>query len=72
MSDKQQNRNTDNDNRQKLGEQSIGNRQGTTQTGTQNGGGENIDQQEDQFTDDLRQAGDRNSSNRKNEGSRGR
>jgi hypothetical protein len=43
----------------------IGNQQGTTQTGAQNAGGENIDREEDQYTDDLRQSGDRNSSNRK-------
>jgi hypothetical protein len=43
----------------------IGNKQGTTQTGAQNAGGENIDQEEDQYSDDLRQSGDRNSSNRK-------
>lgn len=46
-------------------EGSIGNQQQTSQTGAQNGGGENIDQEEDQYTDDLRNAGDRNSSNRK-------
>lgn len=44
---------------------SIGNQQQTSQTGAQNSGGENIDEQEDQYTDDLRQSGDRNSSNRK-------
>lgn len=43
----------------------IGNQQATTQTGAQNAGGENIDQEEDEFTEDLRQSGDRNSSNRK-------
>ena len=43
----------------------IGNQQGTAQTGAQNAGGENIDQEEDQYSDDLRQSGDRNSSNRK-------
>jgi hypothetical protein len=46
---------------------SIGNQQATTQTGAQNAGGENIDEQEDQYTEDLRQSGDRNSSNRKEE-----
>jgi hypothetical protein len=45
--------------------ESIGNQQGTTQTGAQNAGGENIDEQEDQYTEDLRRSGDRNSSNRK-------
>jgi hypothetical protein len=44
---------------------SIGNQQGTTQTGAQNAGGENIDQEEDQYSEDLRNSGDRNSSNRK-------
>jgi hypothetical protein len=51
---------------------SIGNIQGTTQTGGQNAGGENIDQEEDQYTEDLRKSGDRNSSNRKNESETGR
>lgn len=46
-------------------EQNIGNQQKTAQTGAQNAGGENIDQEEDQYTDDLRQSGDRNSSNSK-------
>jgi hypothetical protein len=46
-------------------EQSIGNQQGTAQTGAQNAGGENIDEGEDRYTEDLRQSGDRNSSNRK-------
>jgi hypothetical protein len=45
--------------------ESIGNQQQTSQTGAQNAGGENIDQEEDQYTEDLRQSGDRNSSNRK-------
>ena len=49
-------------------EQSIGNQQGTAQTGAQNAGGENIDQEEDQYTKDLQQSGDRNSSNRKTGG----
>jgi hypothetical protein len=44
---------------------SIGNQQQTSQTGAQNAGGENIDEQEDQYTEDLRRSGDRNSSNRK-------
>ena len=48
--------------------ESIGNQQQTTQTGAQNAGGENIDEGEDQYTDDLRRSGDRNSSNR-NQGS---
>ena len=46
---------------------SIGNQQKTTQTGAQNAGGENTDQEEDQYTEDLRQSGDRESSNRKKE-----
>lgn len=44
---------------------SIGNQQKTSQTGAQNAGGENIDQEEDQYTEDLKNSGDRNSSNRK-------
>lgn len=44
---------------------SIGNQQQTSQTGAQNAGGENIDQEEDNYTEDLRRSGDRNSSNRK-------
>ena len=44
---------------------SVGNQQKTAQTGAQNGGGENIDREEDQYTEDLQQSGDRNSSNRK-------
>lgn len=51
---------------------SIGNKQGTTQTGGQNSGGENRDQREDQYTKDLRKSGDRTSSNKKNEGRTGR
>lgn len=51
---------------------SIGNKQGTTQTGGQSSGGENRDQQEDKYTEDLRKSGDRNSSNRKNESQTGR
>lgn len=47
---------------------SIGNMQGTTQTGAQNNGGENITQFDDQYTEDLRESGDRSSSNRKEEG----
>lgn len=46
---------------------SIGNMQGTTQTGAQNNGGQNITDHDDQFTEDLRESGDRNSSNRKEE-----
>jgi hypothetical protein len=48
--------------------QSIGNQQDTTMTGAQNNGGENIDQQNDQYTEDLRESGDRSSSNRKENG----
>ncbi len=44
---------------------SIGNQQYTTQTGAQNNRGDNVDQEEDQYSDDLRNSGDRNSSNRK-------
>ena len=46
-------------------EGSIGNQQYTTQTGAQNNRGDNIDQEEDQYTKDLDRSGDRNSSNRK-------
>lgn len=45
--------------------QTIGNQQHTTQTGAQNNGGEHIDQQADRYTKDLKQSGDRSSSNRK-------
>ena len=45
--------------------ESVGNQQQTSQTGAQNGGGDNIDREDDQYTEDLRQSGDRNSSNRK-------
>ncbi len=44
---------------------SIGNQQQTTQTGAQNNRGDNVDQEEDQYTEDLRKSGDRLSSNRK-------
>ena len=55
----------DQNNQQQNQTQNIGNQQKTAQTGAQNAGGENIDQEEDQYTDDLRKSGDRNSSNRK-------
>ncbi len=61
----------ENSNRKEQGS-SIGNRQNTTQTGAQNAGGESIDREEDQYTDDLRNSGQRTSSNRKNEESGGR
>ena len=48
-------------------ESSIGNKQGTAQTGGQNAGGRNRDRDDDNFTDDLRKSGDRNSSNKKSE-----
>ena len=41
--------------------ESIGKQQGTAQTGAQNNGGENIDREEDQYTEDLRQSGQRKS-----------
>lgn len=47
-------------------DRSVGNRQGTTQTGAQNAGGTNA-KEDDQYTDDLRQSGDRAGSNRKTE-----
>lgn len=46
---------------------SVGNQQGTTQTGAQNNGGQNITDHNDQYTEDLRQSGDRSASNRKDE-----
>lgn len=49
----------------KIREGSIGNQQQTSQTGAQNNRGDNIDQQEDQYSKDLNRSGDRNSSNRK-------
>lgn len=68
-----QNRNSDNKNSNSNRQQdSIGNQQRTTQTGAQNAGGENIEQEEDRYTEDLQRSGDRNSSNRKNEGNTGR
>ena len=45
--------------------ESIGNQQQTTQTGAQNAGVEHTDQQEDNYTEDLRRSGGRTSSNRK-------
>jgi hypothetical protein len=68
MAQDNNNNKTNGDNSELLSRQdrtSIGNMQGTTQTGAQNGGGENIDREEDQFTQDLQRSGDRNSSNRK-------
>jgi len=44
---------------------SVGNQQSTSQTGAQNAGGENRDQQEDRYAEDLRKSGDRSSSNKK-------
>jgi hypothetical protein len=60
-------RNLEHDTREQLtgSNNTIGNQQKTAQTGAQNGGGENIDREDDQYTEDLRQSGDRNSSNRK-------
>jgi hypothetical protein len=46
-------------------EESIGNKQETAQTGGQNAGGRNRDREDDQYTDDLRKSGNRNSSNTK-------
>lgn len=53
------------DNNQK--EQSIGNQQGTTQTGAQNNGGKNITEHNDQYTEDLRQSGDRQADGQREE-----
>lgn len=47
--------------RQGSQDSSIGNQQGTTQTGGQSNGGENRDREEDNFTDDLRRSGNRKS-----------
>jgi hypothetical protein len=46
---------------------SVGNQQQTAQTGGQNNRGENVSSPDDEFAEDLRQSGDRNSSNRKEE-----
>lgn len=45
--------------RQGSHDSSIGNQQGTSQTGAQNSGGRRRDVEDDNFTDDLRQSGDR-------------
>lgn len=45
--------------------ETIGNQQHTTQTGAQNNGGENMDEKKDRYTEDLRESGNRSSSNRK-------
>lgn len=45
--------------RQGSQDSSIGNQQGTSQTGGQNAGGRNRDVEDDNFTDDLRQSGNR-------------
>jgi hypothetical protein len=55
--------------RQGSQDSSIGNQQGTAQTGGQNAGGNRRDVEDDNFTDDLRKSGNRkardeNSSNR--------
>jgi hypothetical protein len=47
--------------RQGSHDSSIGNQQGTAQTGGQNAGGRNRDVEDDKFTDDLRQSGNRKS-----------
>ena len=64
MAENNHGKRNENNSRQASQPESIGNQQKTTQTGAQNSGGENIDQQEDKFTEDLRQSGDRKSSNR--------
>lgn len=45
--------------RQGSHDSSIGNQQGTSQTGGQNAGGRRRDVEDDNFTDDLRQSGNR-------------
>lgn len=67
MKDNTPNRNKDNSGHAKKMGESIGKQQSTTQTGAQNNGGQDVDKDEDRYTDDLRQSGDRNSSNRKSE-----
>lgn len=52
------------DNTQKSqGQQSIGNQQGTAQTGAQNSGGTK-EKEDDHYTEDLQRSGDRSSSNK--------
>lgn len=46
---------------------SIGNEQGTTQTGAQNDGGINLTGNDDEYTKDRKESSDRSSSNRKSE-----
>lgn len=65
MAKNNDNRNRENNLDSRKDNSSVGNQQQTTQTGAQNNRGENIDREEDQYTDDLQQSGDRNSSNRK-------
>ena len=47
-------------------DRTVGNQQGTTQTGAQNAGGTR-NKEDDDYTEDLLQSGDRHSSNRKEE-----
>lgn len=49
------------------GDMSIGNRQGTTQTGAQNNGGDERHQHNDAYTKDLKESGNRQASNEKAE-----
>ena len=62
MAKGQQNRDGNSSNNRN-NEDSIGNQQRTTQTGAQNNRGQDVDADEDQFTEDLKQSGNRNSSN---------
>lgn len=69
MANKNKNRDTRREGGQR-GEQanrdrSIGNQQGTTQTGAQNAGGRQRDAGGDTFDDDLRKSGNRTSSGRR-------
>ena len=50
---------------QEEGGRNMGGHRTTVQTGAQNGGGDNIDQEEDEFTEDLKNSGTRKSSNTK-------
>lgn len=63
MTNNNKNREKDNTGHAKYTSDSIGNAQGTTQTGAQNGGGENIEEEGDGYTEDLRQSGQRQSRN---------
>ena len=50
-----------NQDQQRKGDSSIGNQQGTAQTGGQNAGGTQREDKDDSFSDDLRNSGNRKS-----------